>query len=329
MSGDRLLAQLEKWKTGHGSEGKFGSSSSKGEFGSAGSEREFASRFLEFLEKEMDISYENISLKSAPEVTLRVIIALSDAPGGGNSLLMEESGNTEESRNTEETALTQKYYRKAKEQGNLEGAERWLKIGKISWKLRDDDNLLVGKIENQLLGFIAEALKRVMKENRIEKIPLKYEISQWEMIYYGMLENRKIEFPKQEILDMDGEKDQGKARQLVGQPSSSGVLTGVARVIKSIDDFKDVVKGDVLVFDAVEPQMTFIISLAGAIVERRGGMLVHSSIIAREMRIPAVNGVPKATEWIKTGDWVTVNGDLGIVVIGKPEFEVELGATRP
>ena len=84
-------------------------------------------------------------------------------------------------------------------------------------------------------------------------------------------------------------------------------------------------EGEVLVFDAVEPQMTFIISLAGAIVERRGGMLVHSSIIAREMNIPAVNGVPKATSLIQTGDFITVNGDLGIVVIGKPEFEIELG----
>jgi len=52
-------------------------------------------------------------------------------------------------------------------------------------------------------------------------------------------------------------------------------------------------------------------------------MLVHSSIIAREMNIPAVNGVPKATERIVTGDMVTVNGDLGIIVIGKPEFELE------
>jgi pyruvate,water dikinase len=52
-------------------------------------------------------------------------------------------------------------------------------------------------------------------------------------------------------------------------------------------------------------------------------MLVHSSIIAREMKIPAVNGVPKATSLIHTGDMVTVNGDMGIITIGKPEFEIE------
>jgi phosphoenolpyruvate synthase/pyruvate phosphate dikinase len=78
---------------------------------------------------------------------------------------------------------------------------------------------------------------------------------------------------------------------LVGQPSSGGLVTGKARVIRSVADFKDVATGEILVFDAVQPQMTFIITLAAGIIERRGGMLVHSSIIARELKIPAVNGV--------------------------------------
>jgi len=116
---------------------------------------------------------------------------------------------------------------------------------------------------------------------------------------------------------------EGEIRQLVGQPSSPGTATGRARVLRSLDEFRKVVAGEVLVFDAIQPQMTFVISLAGAIVERRGGMLVHSSIIARELGIPAVNGVSRATELIRTGDLVTVNGDLGLVIVGEPEFELE------
>ena len=53
-------------------------------------------------------------------------------------------------------------------------------------------------------------------------------------------------------------------------------------------------------------------------------MLVHSSIIARELQIPAVNGVSQATELIETGDLITLNGDLDLVVIGEPEFDLEL-----
>jgi pyruvate,water dikinase len=90
-----------------------------------------------------------------------------------------------------------------------------------------------------------------------------------------------------------------------------------------MDDFGDMQPGEVVVIDAVQPQMTFIIPIAGGIVERRGGMLVHSSIIARELGIPAVNGVSRATELIQTGDVITVNGDMGLVVVGEADFELE------
>jgi pyruvate,water dikinase len=74
--------------------------------------------------------------------------------------------------------------------------------------------------------------------------------------------------------------------------------------------------GDILVCDAVDPSMTFVVPLAAGIVERRGGMLIHGSIIAREYGIPCVTGIPQATSLIHTGDSVTVDGYLGIVIIG-------------
>ncbi len=62
--------------------------------------------------------------------------------------------------------------------------------------------------------------------------------------------------------------------------------------------------------------MTYIVPLAAGIVERRGGMLIHGAIIAREYGLPCVTGVPLATELIHAGDRLTVDGYLGIVVIG-------------
>ena len=38
--------------------------------------------------------------------------------------------------------------------------------------------------------------------------------------------------------------------------------------------------------DAIQPMMTHLVPLAAGIVERRGGMLIHGAIIAREMQIP-------------------------------------------
>jgi pyruvate,water dikinase len=73
--------------------------------------------------------------------------------------------------------------------------------------------------------------------------------------------------------------------------------------------------GEVLVCDAVDPNMTFVVPLAGGIVERRGGMLIHGAIIAREYGLPCVTGVPRVTELIESGDMVTVDGFLGIVTV--------------
>jgi phosphoenolpyruvate synthase/pyruvate phosphate dikinase len=106
-----------------------------------------------------------------------------------------------------------------------------------------------------------------------------------------------------------------KARQIVGQPAGPGLARGQARLILNPSDLFHFKAGEVLVCDAVDPNMTFVVPLAAAIVERRGGMLIHGSIIAREYGIPCVTGVPNAVTLIHNGDTLTVDGYLGIVTI--------------
>jgi pyruvate,water dikinase len=107
---------------------------------------------------------------------------------------------------------------------------------------------------------------------------------------------------------------QGMApRQLVGQPAGPGVATGPARVVAAQEELLAFKRGEVLVCDALGPAMTFVIPLASAVVERRGGMLIHGAIIAREYGIPCVTGVPDAACLIRTGMRLTVDGYLGVV----------------
>ena len=107
-----------------------------------------------------------------------------------------------------------------------------------------------------------------------------------------------------------------RARQLIGHPAGQGLAQGDARVILSVDDLFRFKSGEILVCDAIDPNMTVVVPLAAAIVERRGGMLVHGAIIAREYGLPCVTGVADATAMIQTGDRLTVDGYLGIVTIG-------------
>jgi pyruvate,water dikinase len=94
-------------------------------------------------------------------------------------------------------------------------------------------------------------------------------------------------------------------------------------VIRSAEDFQAFQKDEILVCDAIQPTMTHLVPIAGAIVERRGGMLIHGAIIARELGVPCVNGVPHAAELLHDGELVTVDGFLGVVTVGAPEFDLE------
>ena len=48
---------------------------------------------------------------------------------------------------------------------------------------------------------------------------------------------------------------------------------------------------------------------------------------ARELGIPCVNGIVDAMNLLEDGDFVTIDGHLGIVTVGPPEFDIELEVT--
>ena len=272
---------------------------------------EFRESFLNLLAYDMDVLYDNTNLENSPEVILGVIIRLSNK-------FEDEKTKLDD---TDIFDYKNRYIASAREQKLCDEALTWLKVGRVSWKLRDDDNILLGKIENQLLIYIRYGIELLKSKGKNIDVPDRIILTDWQHVYDALKNDSDLLIKRDANDDEQLSKKSIQSRQLMGQPSSSGVYTGNARVITTLDDFKEVENGEVLVFDAVQPQMTFIISLAGAIIERRGGMLVHSSIIAREMDIPAVNGVNDATTLIKTGDSVTVNGDLGVVVIGSKDFD--------
>ena len=189
-------------------------------------------------------------------------------------------------------------------------AEGLLDLARSSYRLRDDDNIYLGKIEAQLLSAVKEAKSRVENSERrgIHTSELDELKSVIHDLDYGT-ENRKALVQKNE----HGVKV--KPRQLVGQPAGPGLSRGKARVIRTHLDLQDFKNAEILVCDAVDPNMTFVIPLAAGVIERRGGMLIHGAIIAREYGLPCVTGIPDATSLIHTGDDITLDGFLGVVTI--------------
>jgi phosphohistidine swiveling domain-containing protein len=106
-----------------------------------------------------------------------------------------------------------------------------------------------------------------------------------------------------------------KAKLLKGLAVSSGVVTGKARVVMNTSSREIVRPGEILVAPFTDPGWTPYFMSAAAIVVDMGGVLSHGSIVAREYGIPAVVNVGPATQIIKTGQLLEVDGDRGTVRI--------------
>ena len=58
---------------------------------------------------------------------------------------------------------------------------------------------------------------------------------------------------------------------------------------------------------------------AGLLVEH-GSLLSHSAIVAREMSIPAIVSISGVTAWVRTGEWLEMDGSTGVVrKIARPD----------
>ncbi len=103
------------------------------------------------------------------------------------------------------------------------------------------------------------------------------------------------------------------ADEIRGNTGSPGKVTGIARVIMSIADSERLEFGDVLVAPTTAPPWTPLFATACAVVTETGGVLSHCAIVAREYGIPAVVGAAGATQLIRDGSRIEVDGDNGIV----------------
>ncbi|MDC0747150.1 PEP/pyruvate-binding domain-containing protein [Polyangium mundeleinium] len=98
-----------------------------------------------------------------------------------------------------------------------------------------------------------------------------------------------------------------------GVPASGGRVSGRAAVLGGLADAGKLAPGDVLVARQTDPGWAPLFFLVKGLVLERGGMLSHGSILARELGIPSVVGVPEATTRIRHGRDIVVDGDTGHV----------------
>jgi len=119
----------------------------------------------------------------------------------------------------------------------------------------------------------------------------------------------------QETIDEWLGVDLATTRELKGIAASAGKVTGKARVIVDPDQLYDVQDGEILVCRVTAPSWAPVFPRIRAAVSDVGGMMAHTAIISREYGLPAVVGTGFATQRIRTGDTIEVDGARGTVRI--------------
>lgn len=279
----------------------------------------FLNQFESFLKNYADLSYKGRRLTDQIQPFLGEVIGLARKKPGAEGLKTSAARDAGQ--------LKRNFFKKAGRQRKQ--AEKILETALLSWRLRDDDNLHLAKIESQFLRALASASGLLKKAGRLKgREPS-------ESDFPGILKLLKSRAPGMLRLRpfKPGDREnpapaEETFRQLTGNPASPGLARGRACLISGAEDLKKFRKDDVLVCDAIQPQITHLVPLASAVIERRGGMLIHGAIIARELGVPCVNGIPDLTRKIRDGMLLDVDGHLGIVSIGEPDFRLEHGKSE-
>lgn len=221
--------------------------------------------------------------------------------------------------NKAQQIILEKKYRSALTKENEIYGKEILNIARESWRLRDDDNILLSRIESQYLRALEEGANRLQSSGQLLEATFS-ENNELVIIEMLLNPNKKKLLSKKNEEAISKKNKTIKQRQINGQPASPGLASGQACIIENAEDLTKFENGNVLVCNAIEPQMTYLVARASAVVERRGGMLIHGAIIARELGVPCVNGVVDLN--VCNGDLLTVDGYLGIVSIGQSNLDL-------
>ena len=262
-------------------------------------DRDFAEQAIRFFREHMDASWPQDKAGDMPDMLAAILMKLAETE--------PQTGKKEKiSRKSLEERFLSRFEPETREE-----MRALLDLGRASFQLRDDDNMFLGRIEREMHRAALLGKERLGLDVRlgdgsthVDEIAKTLRDPEYQPDFAEKQSESAF------LFDL-------RARQLIGQPAGKGIGTGPARIIYNQADLGRFSHGDVMVCDAIEPNMTLVVPMAAAIVERRGGMLIHGAIIAREYGIPCVTGVPGATKAIHDGDIVTVDGFLGIVTLAK------------
>lgn len=145
--------------------------------------------------------------------------------------------------------------------------------------------------------------------------------------FKSVVEQRKEEFEKYKQVSVPSffalvasemphllEEEKGDEQELIGRPCNSGIVIGKVHVFTEFE-MPNEIDFDIIVAKNTDPGWSLLIGLSKGMIIENGGILSHAAIVSRELGIPTVIGVESATQKLKTGQLVELNGTTGTIKI--------------
>ncbi len=145
-------------------------------------------------------------------------------------------------------------------------------------------------------------VKKAMKRRRL--YPLQCAMK-FEEVYSGK------PIPIKDDLSLAGKTD------FTGLPVSPGLVTGKARIIKTVDDANKLKNGEIMIASCTDVGWTPYYCTAAGLITEIGSCLSHGVVVAREYGLPTIVNARGVMTAIETGDTITMDGSTGAIAVKK------------
>lgn len=100
---------------------------------------------------------------------------------------------------------------------------------------------------------------------------------------------------------------------ILGLGASPGQGYGSALVLRPTDVLPSSAHQQIIIATEVHPEWLPLLKTAAGVISEQGGLTSHAAVLARELGLPAVVGVPNATRRFQMGEALRVDGDRGLI----------------
>ncbi|XP_071037422.1 rifampicin phosphotransferase isoform X4 [Parasteatoda tepidariorum] len=98
-----------------------------------------------------------------------------------------------------------------------------------------------------------------------------------------------------------------------GNPVSPGVAKAFVRVALTLEEAELLKAGEILVTYSTDIGWSPYFPILAGVVTEIGGLISHGAVVSREYGLPCIAGLRGATRQFKTGDYVLLDGNRGIL----------------